>query len=131
MLSLAKISQRGRRQETAFNFLIEYLNHPRQVLRGAAIGALGELHESNARELLEPIAANEHDKYLARTAKTALEALDKETQLVPAEVGELRREVRELRKSQDKLQKALDELKAKRAATRDAAPAKAKQADKK
>jgi aminopeptidase N len=130
MLSLAKISQRGRRQEAAFNFLVDYLNHPRQVLRGAAIQALGELHDPAARELLEPIAANEHDKYLARTAKTALEALDKETQLVPAEVGELRREVRELRKSQDKLQKSIDELKAKRAAARESTPAKAKQADK-
>ena len=130
MISLAKISQRGRRRDAAFEFLKTYLNHPRQVLRGAAVGALGELHHPAARPLLEPLAADERDRYLAEKAKVALEALDKETPLVPAEVGELRREVRDLRKSQDKLQKAIDELKAKRAAAADATPAKAKQADK-
>ena len=130
MVSLAKISQRGRRRDAAFDFLTQYLSHPRQVLRGAAVQALGELHDPAARPVLEPIAADERDEYLAEKAKLALEMLDKQTQLVPAEVGELRREVRDLRKSQDKLQKALDELKGKRTATADAAADKAEQADK-
>jgi HEAT repeat protein len=116
MLTLAKISQRGRRRDAAYGFLTGYLSHPRQVLRGAAIQALGELHDPAARERLEPVAADERDEYLSTLAKAALENLDKETRLVPAEVGELRREVRELRKSQDKLQKSLEEMKGKTAA---------------
>jgi aminopeptidase N len=130
MVSLAKISQRGRRRDVAFDFLTGYLSHPRQVLRGAAVRALGDLHDPAARPVLEPIAADQRDEYLAGVAKAALATLDKETQLVPAEVGELRREVRDLRESQDKLQKAIDELKSKRAASDDATPAKAKQGDK-
>jgi aminopeptidase N len=116
MLTLAKISQRGRRRDVACDFLAGYLSHPRQVLRGAAIQALGELHDPAARDRLEPVAADERDEYLSTLAKAALEILDKETRLVPAEVGELRREVRELRKSQDKLQKSLEEVKGKTAA---------------
>jgi aminopeptidase N len=113
MITVAKISQRGRRRDAAFHFLVDYLGHPRQFLRGAAIQALGELHEPDARELLEPIAASEHNETLAQMASAALAKLDKETPLASAEVGELRSDVRELRKAQDKLQKALDELKAK------------------
>jgi len=113
MMTLAAISQRGRRREAAFQFLTDYLNHPRRTLRGSAIAALGELREPKARPLLEPIAAEPYNDRLAAVAKAALENLDKETRLVPAEVGELRREVRELRKGQDKLQKSVDELKAK------------------
>ncbi|MBA3481455.1 MAG: HEAT repeat domain-containing protein, partial [Pirellulales bacterium] len=130
LITLAKISQRGRRRDVAFDFLTGYLSYPRQVLRGGAVRALGELHDPAGRPVLEPIAADERDEYLAGLAKAALEMLDKETRLAPAEVGELRREVRDLRKSQDKLQKAIDELKGKRTAADDATPAKAKQADK-
>jgi aminopeptidase N len=120
MVSLAKISQRGRRRDAAFDFLVGYLNHPRQVLRGAAIQALGELHDPAARERLEPFAADERDDYLSALAKAALAVLDKETRLAPAEVTELRREVRELRESQAKLQKAIDEMKSKGAAKKGA-----------
>ncbi len=110
MLSLAKISQRGRRQQAAFDFLAEYLNHPRQVLRGAAIAALGELKDPAARERLEPIAADERDNYLARLAQAALKNLDDQTRLVPEEVRDLRREVRELRESQEKLERQIEKL---------------------
>jgi aminopeptidase N len=119
MLSLAKISQRGRRQDAAFEFLAKYLNHPRQVLRGAAIQALGELKDPAARERLEPIAADDRDNYLARLAQAALKRLDDEIRLVPEEVRDLRREVRELRESHEKLQKSLDELKSKAAAKKE------------
>ncbi|MBA3482090.1 MAG: HEAT repeat domain-containing protein, partial [Pirellulales bacterium] len=118
MVTLAKISQRGRRRDAAFDFLTGYLSHPRQVLRGAAVRAFGELREPAARPVLEPIAADERDEYLAGLAKAALATLDKETQLVPAEVGELRREVRDLRKEQEKLEQAMKELKGKRAAAK-------------
>jgi hypothetical protein len=116
MQSLAHISQRGRRQDAAYKCLAEYLNHPRQVLRGAAVQALGQLRDPAARDRLEPIAADKRDRYLSSLATAALENLDKETRLTPAEVGQLRREVRELRESQEKLQKSLDELKSKASA---------------
>ena len=110
MVTVAKLSQKGRRKQAAYDFLVAYLNHPRQTLQASAIRALGELHNPAARELLQPIAVSENNKVLSTAAKTALAELDKETPLVPAEVGELRREVRELIESQEKLQKKLDEL---------------------
>ena len=110
MVTVAKLSQKGRRKQAAYDFLVEYLNHPRQTLQASAIRALGELHNPAARELLQPIAASDNNKVLSSAAAAALVELDKETPLVPAEVGELRREVRELLESQEKLQKKLDEL---------------------
>ncbi len=116
MVTVAKLSQRGKRKETALKFFVEYLNHPRQTMQEAAIRGLGELHHPAARPLLEPIAANQTDRTLAAVAKAALGELDKETPLVPKEVGDLRKEVRELQESQAKLQKTLEELKGKKEA---------------
>jgi aminopeptidase N len=116
MLSLAKISQRGRRQQTAYQFLSGYLHHRRDFLRGAAATALGELHDPAAREQLEAMADDEYRQRLAGIARAALDRLDKTPDVAPAEVIELRREVRELRESQEKLEKSLDELKAKKGA---------------
>jgi aminopeptidase N len=116
MVTVAKLSQRGKRKETAFKFFVDYLNHPRQTLQASAIRGLGELRHPAARPLLEPIAANKTDAVLAAAAKAALAELDKETPLVPKEVGDLRKEVRELQESQEKLQKKLDEMDAKKKA---------------
>ncbi|BBO36585.1 M1 family aminopeptidase [Lacipirellula parvula] len=116
MVTVAKLSQKGKRQQEAFEFFVDYLNHPRQTLQSSAIRGLGELHDPAARPLLAPIAANKVDAVLAAAAKAALGELDQKTPLVPAEVGDLRKEVRELREEQAKLQKSLDELKEKSAA---------------
>jgi aminopeptidase N len=116
MLTLAKISPRGKRQKAAFNFLAGMLNNPREAVRAAAVRALGELKDPAARELLEPLAADEGDEAMSIAAIAALRSLDGQTPLVPQEVGELRRELRELRESQDKLEKSIDEVKSKSAA---------------
>lgn len=116
MVTVAKLSQRGKRKETALKFFVEYLNHPRQTMQEAAIRGLGELHHPAAKPLLEPIAANKTDKTLAMAARSALGEIDKETTLVPKEVGELRKEVRELQESQEKLQKKVEELEGKKKA---------------
>ncbi|WP_428307372.1 HEAT repeat domain-containing protein [Lacipirellula sp.] len=121
MVTVAKLSQKGKRQQAAFEFFVDYLNHPRQTLQSSAIRGLGELHDPAARPLLAPIAANKVDAVLAAAAKAALAELDQKTPLVPAEVGDLRKEVRELREEQAKLQKSLDELKEKSAAAKKAA----------
>ena len=113
MITVAKLSQRGKRKEAALKFFVEYLNHPRQTMQEAAIRGLGELHHPAAKPLLEPIAANKTDKTLAVAARSALGEIDKETTLVPKEVGELRKEVRELQESQEKLQKKVEELEGK------------------
>jgi HEAT repeat protein len=125
MVTVAKLSQRGKRKETALKFFVEYLNHPRQTLQATAIRGLGELHHPAARPLLTPIAANKTDAVLAAAAKTALAELDKETPLVPKEVGELRKEVRELQESQEKLQKKVEELEGKKKAGEKSAEKKA------
>jgi aminopeptidase N len=116
MVTVAKLSQRGKRKETAFKFFVDYLNHPRQTLQSSAIHALGELHHPAARPLLTPIAANKTDAVLAAAAKSALGDIDKETPLVPKEVGELRDQVRELQESQEKLERKLEEIEAKKKA---------------
>jgi aminopeptidase N len=118
MASLAKLSQRGKRQQAAYEFLAAYLHHPRRFLQGAAVRALGELHDPAARERLEALAADERNEGLKAAAKGALEELDKKPRLAPAEVIELRQEVRELRESQKKLEKSLEELKSKKSATK-------------
>jgi HEAT repeat protein len=118
MISVAQLSRTGRRRESAFAFLAPYLSHPRTFLRAAAAQALGELRDPQARELLEPIAADKHNARLAKAAQAALVQLDKETKLVPEEVSELRRQVRELRENQEKLEKTLDELKSMSGASR-------------
>ncbi len=116
MVTVAKLSQRGKRKEAAFKFFVEYLNHPRQTLQSSAIRGLGELHHPAARPLLTPIAANKTDAVLAAAAKSALGEIDKETPLVPKEVGELRDQVRQLQESQEKLQKKLEEIEGKKKA---------------
>jgi aminopeptidase N len=115
MVTLAKISQRGRRQRAAFDFLKDYLDHPREVLQMTAIRALGELHDPRARTLIEPFGGEAMGARKAPTVKAAIAELEKAAPLAPTEVKELRGEVRKLREQQEKLQKALDDLKGKSA----------------
>lgn len=113
LLTLAKISQSKRHRRRTYEFLVEYLNQPRQMLQVAAIQALGQLREPKARQLLAPLAENDRNAVVAAAARAALAELDQQTSLAAPEVATLRREQRELRESQKKLQKALDELKSK------------------
>jgi aminopeptidase N len=115
-LTLASISPRGRRRAAAYEFLADYLDHPREALRWAAVAALGELHDPRARTLLEPFAAEGQNDRLAAAARRALATLNGQAEFVPDEVGNLRREVRELREAQAELKRTLDELKSKAAA---------------
>jgi aminopeptidase N len=111
--TLAAISQRGRRRDAAFDAVREYLDHPRQSVRTAAIAALGELRDPRARTLLEPFAAEGQNGRLRGVARGALERLDRNAEQAPEEVGELRRELRELREKYGELEESLEELKSK------------------
>jgi len=113
MTTLAKISQRGRRQRAAFDFLAGYLNHPRVALQIAAVRALGELHDPRARTLIAPFGGDAVSERMKPTVKAAIAELDKTAPTAPAEVKELREQVRELREEQKKFEKSLEELKGK------------------
>ncbi len=128
-LALASISQRGRRRAAAYEFLADYLDHPRESLRILAVEALGQLHDPRARTLLEPFAADGQNERLQTAAKQALAILDDRAEFVPDEVGDLRRELRELRDAQAELKRTLDDLKSKGAAGGSSAAADAKTAD--
>ncbi len=112
-LTLAQISQRGRRRDAAYDFLAAYLESPREPVRLAAVEALGELHDPRVRTLLGPYATAGRDDRMARAAKAALKVLDDRGEFVPDEIGELRREVRELREAQEKLKGQLKTLESK------------------
>jgi aminopeptidase N len=112
MVTLARISQRGRRQREAYDFLTDYLDHPRESLRVGAIRALGELRDARARPLLERARDGAINSNLAPVVKAAIGELDKAPQ-APAEVSQLRSELRELRANQEKLQKLLEALESK------------------
>ena len=117
MVTLARISQRGRRQRDAYDFLTGYLDHPREALQLGAIRALGKLHDARARPLLERFRDGALGSNMAPVVKAAISELEKAAPLAPAEVSQLRNELRELRANQEKLQKSLDELKSKPRAT--------------
>jgi HEAT repeat protein len=113
MVTLAKISQRGRRQREAYDFLTDYLDHPRESLRTGAIRALGELHDARARPLLERFRDGAISSAMTPVVKAAISELEKGAPLAPAEVSQLRGELRELRANQEKLQKLIEALESK------------------
>jgi aminopeptidase N len=112
-LTLAKLAKRGRRQAAAYEFLASQVENPREPLRLAAVEALGELHDSRARVLLEPFTAEGQNERLMLTAKRALAVLDAADEFVPAEIGALRSALTELREQQDKLKAQLKTLESK------------------
>ena len=111
--TLAKISQRGRHQAAAYEFLAGYLDHRREPIRLAAIDAIGNLHDTRARALLAPLASTAHIDRTRYAAKKAITTLDKQAEFLPPEVGQLRTELQQLRDDQEKLKQTIDELKAK------------------
>jgi HEAT repeat protein len=119
LVTLAKVSQRGRRRREAYEFLVGYLDHGREPVRLAAIRALGELHDPRARPLLVGVQERTTGGQAAAIAKAALAELDSAAPLAPEEVSQLRSEVRKLHATQEQLQKSLDELKAKLGAQAD------------
>jgi aminopeptidase N len=115
-LTLAKLAKRGRRQAAAYEFLASQVENPREPIRLGAVEALGELHDSRARVLLEPFTAEGQNERLMLSAKRALAVLDADDEFVPAEIGALRKEVTDLREQQDKLNAQLKTLEGKAAA---------------
>jgi aminopeptidase N len=104
-------------------FLVKYVENKNRFIKTAAIRALGNLGDQSARAILETfVSEDDHytnfprrrlDGNYAHAAKIALEKLNKEEKLAPAEVTELREKVNELKKETDKFKTDIEDLKKK------------------
>ncbi len=108
--TLAKLARDTDERDATYEFLDSIASQPRSPVRIFAIRALGELRDPRATAMLTAFASDETDNRLARLAKDALTALQKETPLAPREVQELRKQVEELRFSQDQLRSELEQF---------------------
>ena len=110
--ALAVISRTRRDKAETREFLLSYLNHPREAIRIGAARALGELGDRAAIASLETLAIDDGPtSRISRVAREALEKLQQELPLVPREVSALRQQVTELKVQNEQLKGQLDELK--------------------
>ena len=109
------LAQLGRHQQdkTAVReFLVSNVNHKKQRVQVAVLGALGTLNDTKAIAVLEPFAASTVEGPERTAAERALTAL-RENRPASAELGTLRTEVLNLQKENRDLRKDLDDLKKK------------------
>ena len=112
---LDTLAQLGRHQQdkTAVReFLVSKVNHKKQRVQVAVLGALGTLNDTKAIAVLEPFAASTVEGPERTAAERALTAL-RENRPASAELGTLRTEVLNLQKENRDLRKDLDDLKKK------------------
>ena len=104
-------------------FLTKFVESKNRVIKTGAVRALGSLGDQRARALLESLVSEDEriqnfprrrlfDNY-SGAAKIALEKLDKEQKIAPAEVIELREKVNELKKETEKVKNDIEDLKKK------------------
>ena len=94
------------------HFLRGYVGHTKEVVRVAAVKALGALGDARSLGLLGTLA---HDRSHDRTSRAAADALEKlrsQRAAVPKELKSLRKLVDQIRDESDDLRRELDELKA-------------------
>jgi hypothetical protein len=112
---LDTLAQLGRHQQdktTVREFLVSNVNHRKQRVQVAVLGALGTLNDTKAIAVLEPFAASTVEGPERTAAERALTAL-RENRPASAELGTLRTEVLNLQKENRDLRKDLDDLKKK------------------
>ena len=109
--SLAYISRKEDDKTEVRNFLIGYVNHPRQRIQVGAIRALGTLEDPKAIPIVETFAVDEPDNEVERSANSALKELQEHKQLVPEEIVQMRETVDKLRKETDLLKDDLEDIK--------------------
>jgi aminopeptidase N len=112
---LDTLAQLGRHQQdkaAVREFLVSKVNHKKQRVQVAVLGALGTLNDTKAIAVLEPFAASTVEGPERTAAEKALTAL-RENRPASAELGTLRTEVLNLQKENRDLRKDLDDLKKK------------------
>jgi len=121
--TLARIARDQEDRTQVRDFIAGYVNHPRQVIRRGAIGALGTLGDPRAIPIIETFCGQEPYDQIQRSAKEAMDKLQEKKPLVPEEVIELRKAVDDLKKETEKLTKDLDDVKKQGAAKAENPPA--------
>lgn len=109
--TLAHISRNEDDKTEVRNFLIGYVNHPRQTIQAGAIRALGTLEDPKAIPIVETFADDEPDNDVERSANTALRELRERKQLVPEEIVQMRETVDKLREETESLKNDLEDIK--------------------
>lgn len=109
--TLAHIARDEEDKTDLREFLAGYINHPNRYFQTSAIRALGTLGDPKAIPIIRTFARDEPRNSAERAAKTALEKLQEQKKLVPAEVIELRKIVDELKKDGESLKKEVEDLK--------------------
>ena len=98
-------------RETTRQFLLAYLEHPKEGIRRAALAALGGLGDTRSLAALRTFAeAGDPDRPEAKAATEAIKKLSGEKPQA-AEVGDLRREVLELQGELKSLRDSFETLK--------------------
>lgn len=107
--ALARVWRDAENTTPARLMLIGLLKDPAVAVRRSAAQALGELGDRRAIDSLEAVTAS-NDSGLAKAARNAIEAINKETPGLPAELTKLRDMVRELKEQQAELQETVEKL---------------------
>ncbi|HVY72359.1 MAG TPA: HEAT repeat domain-containing protein, partial [Verrucomicrobiae bacterium] len=108
--TLAYLARNETSKDATREFLLRYVDHPRESTARAAIAALGTLGDPKALPVIEKFAASDKDNPLhtaAVNARTALRAARKPVD----DFKNLRDEVLELQKKDRELRHELDDLK--------------------
>jgi aminopeptidase N len=110
--ALAYLARNQESKDAVREFIIGYVNHPKDAIQLGAINSLGTLDDPKAIAVLEKFTAAAKDTPERQAAEKAITALN--TAKKPADnLRDLRNEVLELQKNDRELRKQLEDLKKK------------------
>ncbi|GAA4440530.1 M1 family metallopeptidase [Bremerella cremea] len=107
---LALLSDDEEQSRKTMDVVTPFVNDPRTDIQKAAIIALGQLGVKEAKPILQSFAETSNDEELSKAAEGAITALDKDRNLKPAEIVELRKQLKELEKSSESLEEKVKDL---------------------
>lgn len=108
--TLAHLARNEEDKREVREFLVGYVNDPRERIQAGAIAALGTLGDPKAIPILETFSGDDPDDRVQRAAKDALKEIRERKPSVPAEIIHLRETVDELKKENERLRNDLEEL---------------------
>ena len=111
--ALASIARLQDNKDETRQFLVSYVNHPRETIRRGALTALGTLRDMKAVTLLESFASAGKESSDQAFAERALTALRDTAKPADPNLPDLRREVLDLQKENRDLRRDFDLLKKK------------------